>query len=319
MDIEGAEFDIIENLSQETFDRIDSFMIEYHDFYFDEGMQKVHNLIGQLEAAGFTVNSPIGKVGVAEMKIIYASKVKKSYWVDMGNSISIRNLYDFSRTFTWDNMNNGSQDGYNHLINEMHFIHDGYTNGNVYERFGCIVQKGDIVVDCGANIGAFANYAYHKGASEIYAIEPIDISFNCLMLNKPAGSTVIKAAVGNRIGLAKINLPSQHDTMSASMLTTGGIINTVPLITIDSLFDDRVLDRIDFLKIDCEGAEKEILEGISDENLGKIKKIALEFHKNYLTEDDSNRMITRLVEKGFQSFQLFLGNGDLRIYNFWKA
>lgn len=314
IDIEGAEFDIIENLSQDAFDRIDSFLIEFHDFYFDEGMAKVDALEAKLVSAGFKTNRL-----PAPLKVIHASKVRKTYWLNKEGVISARNIYDFSEDFSWENMNAGRQDGYNHLMKEMHFTFDNYTKGNIYERFDCVVNEGDTVVDIGANVGAFANYAYYKGAGKIYCFEPADTAFECLVRNKPLGAETIKAAVGKTTGIVKITLPSQDDTMSGSSFISNGVSNYAPSVTIDTLFEEKVFDKIDFLKIDCEGAELDVIDGISDENLGKIKKIALEFHANYLTEEDSARIMTRMVEAGFQSFQLFLGDGKLRIYNFWRS
>jgi FkbM family methyltransferase len=204
-------------------------------------------------------------------------------------------------------------------MKEMHFTFDNYTTGNIYERLGCTVEKGDTIVDVGANIGAFANYAYHKGAEKIYCFEPADIAFECLVRNKPEGAETFKSAVGNRYGMVKITLPSADDTMSGSSFIDKGVSNYCPIIPIDFLFSQGVLEKIDFLKIDCEGAELDVIDGISEENLAKISKIALEFHANYLTEEDSEKIIQRLTNAGFKSFQLFLGNGELRIYNFWRG
>ena len=319
IDIEGAEFDIIETTPHEVFDRINCFLIEYHDFYFDEGMAKVDALENKLRSVGYKVQRLAdSSAATASLKIIYATKIKKSYYVPKGGVISSRNLYDFSENFTWDEMNAGRQDGYNHLMKEMHFTFDNYTNGNIYERHGCTVENGDVVVDIGANIGAFANYAYHKGAEKIYCFEPADTAFECLARNKPLGAETFKSAVGNKYGIIKITLPSADDTMSGSAFIDKGISNYCPIVPIDFLFSQEVLEKIDFLKIDCEGAELDVIDGISDENLGKISKIALEFHANYLTEDDSEKIIQRLTGAGFRSFQLFLGNGELRIYNFWR-
>jgi hypothetical protein len=106
--------------------------------------------------------------------------------------------------------------------------------------------------------------------------------------------------------------------MGASIKSDSQFSNYVPAVTIDSLFEENIIDRIDFLKIDCEGAEKQVLLGISDQNLSKVKKIALEFHLSHLTESDSMEIVERLTAQGFRSFQLFLGDGSLRIYNFWK-
>jgi len=312
IDIEGAEFEIIENLQQEIADRIDSFLIEFHDFYFDNGMHKVDALEQKIKDLGFTTYRLPG------YKVIYASKIRKNYWLNRKGIIESRNLFDTSKVFTWENMDKGKQDGYNHLMNEMHHTFDQYTKGNIYERYGCVIEEGDIVVDAGANVGAFSNYAYHKGAKEIYAFEPADTAFECLVRNKPFGAKIFKAALGNKIGLGKFIIPSQDDTMSTSLHNVAGIENFAPVLSLNHLFETGLFNKIDFLKIDCEGAEKEIMAGLSDENLGKVKKIALEFHKNYLSEEFSEELITRMSRNNFRVFQLFIGDGNLRIYNFWK-
>ena len=314
IDIEGAEFDIIENLPQHVFDRIDSFLIEYHDFYFTEGMAKVDALEKQLEDAGYTIH----RSTIPKVKYVFASRIKKNYWVTRNGLLELNNLYDFSKTFSWDEFNAGNQTGYHHMFNELHFSNDEYTKGCNYERFDCVIEKGDVVVDVGANIGMFANVAYHKGASEILCFEPSDIAFECLVRNKPFKTRTFKAAVLNYTGLTKIALPSQDDTMGASIGKDSEFFNYVPSVTLDSLFEENIVDRIDFLKIDCEGAEKQVLLGISDDNLKKVKKISMEFHMSHLTESDSQNIINRLTNQGFRSFQLFLGDGSLRIYNFWK-
>jgi len=106
--------------------------------------------------------------------------------------------------------------------------------------------------------------------------------------------------------------------MSGSSFIDNGVSNHCPIVPIDFLFSQNILEKIDFLKIDCEGAELDVIDGISDENLAKVSKIALEFHTRYLTEEGSQKIIQRLTDAGFTSFQLFIDNGELRIYNFWR-
>ena len=49
------------------------------------------------------------------------------------------------------------------------------------------------------------------------------------------------------------------------------------------------INKIDFLKVDVEGAEYAVFEGISDENLSKVKTIAMEYHNSHFNFDDSMR------------------------------
>jgi FkbM family methyltransferase len=186
-------------------------------------------------------------------------------------------------------------------------------------EFYCELLKEDSVcIDAGANIGILSMYMSLTTKNSIYAFEPADTAFECLVRNKPQGTKVFKAALGKKIGLEKFVIPSQDDTMCTSIHNKTGIENFAPVLSLDHLFETGLFEKIDFLKIDCEGAEKEILEGLSDTNLGKVRKIALEFHKQYLSEEFSEELIIRMTRNNFKVFQLFMGDGNLRIYNFWK-
>jgi FkbM family methyltransferase len=314
IDVEGAEFGIIKSLSKETAEKIDSFLIEYHDFYFENGMEQVNDMIQKLENLGFIVE----KSTIKNSKFIYASKIRKNYWLSKNQQVKLYDLYNFSKEFTWDKMWTGLMDGNNHMFKEMHFTYDDYTNGCIYERFGCKIEKGDIVVDLGANVGVFSNAAYYKGASKIYSFEPSQIAFECLIRNNPINSEVFKMGVSNKNGFENIFLNSTDDTMCGTFLNEGEISEFVPITTLDSLFENKIFEKIDFLKIDVEGYERKVLEGISDENLSKVKKVSLEFHGNLLNDDDSKYIMDRMTSNGFSTFQLFIDDGTLRIYSFWK-
>jgi FkbM family methyltransferase len=314
IDVEGAEFGIIDTLSKEIAEKIDSFLIEYHDMYFDNGMDKVETMNKRLKQLGFFVEQST----IKNTKFIYASKIKKNYWLNKNQQVKLYDLYNFSKEFTWDKMWTGRMDGNNHMFKEMHFTYDEYTSGCVYERFGCKIEDNDIVVDLGANIGVFSNAAYYKGASKIYSFEPSQIAFECLIRNKPINSEVFKMGVSNKNGFENIFLNSTDDTMCGTFVNEGQISEFVPVTTLDSLFENNIFEKIDFLKIDVEGYERKVLEGISDKNLSKVNKVSLEFHGNILNEDDSKYIMDRMTSNGFSSFQLFLGDGTLKIYNFWK-
>ena len=315
MDIEGAEFDIFDNISEETMSKINSLLIEYHDFYFPDGSHKVDNLVAQLEDFGYEVIKPYG------VKYVFANRIKKKYWVNDGDTANLKevDLSEDAKTFTWELMNKGERTGYHHQYHELYYTNDTYTNGCIYERYGCTIERGDVVVDIGANIGIFANVANEKGAKKIYCFEPGDVAMSCLERNAPKNAELFKTAISNIDGQINIYLPSIGNTMCASSKTKTRIKNTAPSTTIDNLFSDAILDKIDFLKIDAEGSEFDIINGISDENLKKIRKIAMEYHGNILGESPKGFMWERLINDGFKGFELTLGgDGTLKIYTFWR-
>lgn len=68
LDIEGMEFDLIENCDVSQFKKIKHFLIEYHDFYFENGTEKLEKLIDKLKNNGYIVKKP------DKYKYIYATR-----------------------------------------------------------------------------------------------------------------------------------------------------------------------------------------------------------------------------------------------------
>ena len=96
---------------------------------------------------------------------------------------------------------------------------------------------------------------------------------------------------------------------------------SVKTYTLNYLFESGLVDHIDFLKVDIEGAEHAAFAGISDENLQKVKTIAMEYHHSHFDFDDELRtnFINKMNGLGFNSYLLFMGNNNsLQMIYFWK-
>lgn len=109
------------------------------------------------------------------------------------------------------------------------------------------------VVEVGANIGTHTVF-YAKHADRVIAFEPLADAFQCLHYNT-AGLNVelILAAAGKDFGSATMVTPEKNYGASFTILDGG----CVPVAPIDSL----ELDACDFLKIDAEGDEIDVLIG----------------------------------------------------------
>ena len=75
----------------------------------------------------------------------------------------------------------------------------------------------------------------------------------------------------------------------------------IKTITLDDIISQNFIDHIDFLKVDTEGAELMIFEGLSDENLDKIRNISLEYHHSVFNYDENiyKEFIQRFLSRGF--------------------
>lgn len=121
------------------------------------------------------------------------------------------------------------------------------------------VRKGDIVLDCGAAMGEFTRTALDRGASVVVAIEPAPEKEPCLRRNfasEIAAGRVIVYAKGVWDKETSLKL---YDDSLVEKRQSEGII--VPLTTIDKLVAELNLPRVDFIKMDIEGAEKQALAG----------------------------------------------------------
>ena len=132
------------------------------------------------------------------------------------------------------------------------------------------VRAGDIVLDCGANVGAYTRHALNRGAKLVVAIEMAPESLECLRRN------LEKELTGGRVIIYPKGVWNKDDelqlstgvewasTASSVVLDRGSRGVKVPLTTIDKLVAELHLPRVDFIKMDIEGAEMQALEGAQD-------------------------------------------------------
>lgn len=147
------------------------------------------------------------------------------------------------------------------------------------------VLKHDVVVDVGAHVGVFSIKAAAV-ASKVISIEPDAYNFKLLSfnirLNHLKNLILVNSAVADYDGDAKLYLHSQsgmHSIMSARAPTSVHSVN-VKVRKLDTIVKELNIERIDFLKIDVEGAEFYVLKGA----LNTLKKhrpfIVMEYHQN---------------------------------------
>jgi FkbM family methyltransferase len=138
----------------------------------------------------------------------------------------------------------------------------------IYGSDGSSVHPGDVVLDCGANVGVFTRTALSRGARLVVAIEPAPTTVECLRRNfarEIAAGTVIVSPKGvwDRVDTLELALGGDGNTTGNSFVFGRSLQDKVkvPLTTIDLLVDELHLTRVDFIKMDIEGAEKQALRG----------------------------------------------------------
>ena len=164
------------------------------------------------------------------------------------------------------------------------------------------IPRGGVVVDVGANIGAFTLYAIMGGARRVIAFEPSREAFSVLGRNVERNHLADRVMVkqlavsgvgGSAVWFPTTSSPSNHivDDASAGGATLTGhekVMTTSVAEVIDTYGD------VDLLKLDCEGAEYDIVAATTPKAWSRIRAVAIEYHKGR-----TEALIAPLVASGF--------------------
>jgi FkbM family methyltransferase len=159
-----------------------------------------------------------------------------------------------------------------------------FINGDYEKEPLCVVEKGDVVLDIGANKGFFTLNALQKGASAVYSVEPVKHSYEQIikLLNDFPNVNPINKAIGETNGTISMFIDS--DASATNCVTTYGDMfgresNKVDVesININTLIE-QIDSKINYMKVDCEGSEFELFKTITEQNLKNIDKLVIETH-----------------------------------------
>jgi FkbM family methyltransferase len=178
-----------------------------------------------------------------------------------------------------------------------------------YEKYGFVLQDGWTVIDIGGGVGDFTTLAAHNHpGSRVHAFEPTPGSFALLQENLKANgienACVYPAAVWSNDGEVEIDTGSGEPVQFTSRLSDGLHPSSngkviVPGYSLETVLAKTGAERCDLMKLDCEGAEYEILFKAPDSILRRIDRIVMEYHDNAgpYTHADMARF---LKDKGYR-------------------
>ena len=140
-----------------------------------------------------------------------------------------------------------------------------------------------LILDCGGNIGCSAIFftnVYHD--AQIYAVEPDKMNFKILKLNTVFFDNVhpINSALWDKETFIKVvvGIPGRNSAYM-TIETTADDSQAFRTTTVSKILAESGFDEIDLMKIDIEGAEKEVFSAPDvDDWLSKVKVLVIELH-----------------------------------------
>jgi FkbM family methyltransferase len=142
----------------------------------------------------------------------------------------------------------------------------------------------EIIVDAGANVGITSVYYANKyPQAKIYAIEPEPSNFELLVRNTAKYSAIvpIQAALWSGDGHVSLDERDHNGRPGGawSFFVSESKGKSVRAITVQTLMIENGLSVIDILKMDIEGAEKEVFEKC--DWLSTVRVLAIELHDRF--------------------------------------
>jgi FkbM family methyltransferase len=156
-----------------------------------------------------------------------------------------------------------------------------------YVRNEIRIKDGWTIIDVGAGIGDFSIYAaYGKPNTVVYALEPFLESYQLLIknltLNALKNVVPIQRALWKKTGALTLDLsggePLQIISQEVEKKADLADKEVVQAFALQDFLRERRIPQVDLIKMDCEGAEYEILMHAPRQALAKIDRLVMEYH-----------------------------------------
>ncbi|HYG17180.1 MAG TPA: FkbM family methyltransferase [Bacteroidia bacterium] len=172
---------------------------------------------------------------------------------------------------------------------------------------GNLMGNTPVIIDIGANVGYFSLFSLMRfPKAKLLAFEPMPMNFRLLEKycreHKEYDFTPVNKAVSGEKGHITLQYDASDSfTTSATIFDTSHGSDTlqVETTTLANIIATYNLDRINLLKLDCEGSEYSILYGADDDVWAKIKALSIETHKGSGEKQNTEDLVVYLRQKGY--------------------
>lgn len=294
LDCEGAEYDILMNATVESMRRIKTIVLE------------VHSDLHPVYKGRTIIENKLKELGFRNIKLapVY-------FFAYDHNGVLVSTKEEPYSNQRWErdteilNSNSDHQSKLEFIKTQHEFIYNEVIVNNVYALDFATVKNYEFI-DIGANIGSFTLLTGYFNAKKIIAVEPISETYSLLCENIKKLNlnqvTTFKKAVGEIDG-EKINLYSNTDSGLSSVYSASENYEVVETISLQTLMTYMKTDDV-YLKCDCEGAEYDLLLNATEQDLARIKYIAIEIHENLHPKFKGSKILhDKFLKSGFHRIQ----------------
>lgn len=186
-----------------------------------------------------------------------------------GTSLPVLQLKDIRIPNFMKDSDRHVRQGFIELMKELGFNYLEENGVWEYSHEKLTVEPGDVCIDCGSNLGLVAAWMATKGASKVYAFEPAKNIYPRLQqtallypdiispYNVALGATQSSLTLIETVSI----IGSHFDKYDINPYAGFSTSYQVDVESIDALFPN---ENVSFIKMDCEGAERDILVGAQE-------------------------------------------------------
>ncbi len=170
------------------------------------------------------------------------------------------------------------------------------------------LKKDSVIVDAGANIGVFTALAANIATDgKIFAFEPVSKTFSCLRKNTQNYHNVVVENSGLGDAMVNKNIFVNSQSTGISVMEDSalykvkaerdldGKMEQVQLSTLDAYVQENSISHIDFIKIDTEGYESQILKGAKQTIAAYHPIIAMSAYHNPEDKEELPRLLESIA------------------------
>ena len=174
---------------------------------------------------------------------------------------------------------------------------------NEYDIENFKINTNDIIIDIGAHIGLFSLLVSQLcKTGKILSFEPVRENFDLLVSNLKLNhiENVLPFNMAISKNLDKLNLFLNDDQSAHSIFPKSSESISVESTSLQKIFEENKISSCKLLKLDCEGAEYEIIDSLPSEYLNKIQNIVMEYHSADTKPELVKNLIQKIKNAGFK-------------------